>query len=58
MAVTQTTRLVWTGKYGVQGSFWGLPQSSVVFASTLVSWITKGTARRSYRADSRPSQNP
>ena len=41
MDVPNTTHLAWTGKSGVQGSFWGLPQSTVVFPSTLVSWTTK-----------------
>jgi hypothetical protein len=41
MDVPHTNHLVWTGKSGVQGSFWGLPQSTVVFASALVSWTTK-----------------
>jgi hypothetical protein len=40
--VPHTTHLVWTGKSGVQGSFWVLAQNSVVFASfNLVSWIKK-----------------
>jgi len=42
MGVPHTTHLVWTGKSGVQGSCWGLAQSTVDFASLhVVSWITK-----------------
>jgi len=44
-----TTHLVWTGKSGVQGSFWGLAQSTVIFAFLhIVRWITKTLRRRSY----------
>jgi hypothetical protein len=40
--VRPTTHLVWTGKPGAQGTYWGLAQSTVVFASLhVVSWTTK-----------------
>jgi hypothetical protein len=42
MDVPHTTHLIWAGKSWVQGSFWGLAQTIVVFASLhIVRRITK-----------------